>query len=255
MDNRSQQSNQAMEPQTRFNLNDAIRNWQQALAAQPGLAPECCLELESHLRDSIAKLQQRGLNEEESFWLARRRVGSPQKLSEEFDKANPARAWRERLFWMALALLIIRFWTEAWSTLIQVIGNFNRFLPEWVVFYMPLWFQHLAREVPGVGVFLALVFYLPLILFVVAVARGHVSSHGFAALRCLLQHRLWFFVLTAMLLLGMEALWLAVTGVLAPGIQRFVWQQYCLRAVTSLGLVGVLVWFLPAESEHALSRG
>ena len=53
-----------METRTRFNLNAAIENWQQELAAQPGLAPEDRRELESHLSDSVAELRQRGLNEE-----------------------------------------------------------------------------------------------------------------------------------------------------------------------------------------------
>jgi len=79
-----------MENQTRFNLNAAIENWRQELAAQPNLASDDRRELEMHLRDAIAGFQQRGLNEEESFWLARHRVGQPQHLGEEFVKANPA---------------------------------------------------------------------------------------------------------------------------------------------------------------------
>jgi hypothetical protein len=59
-----------MENQTRFDLNAAIENWRQELAAQSGLTPDDRRELETHLRDAIAGFQQRGLNDEESFWLA-----------------------------------------------------------------------------------------------------------------------------------------------------------------------------------------
>lgn len=93
-----------MEDQTRFDLNTAIENWRRELAAQPDLAPDDRRELETHLRDSIAEFQNRGLNDKESFWLARRRIGQPQQLGEEFVKANPAQVWRERAFWMVLAL-------------------------------------------------------------------------------------------------------------------------------------------------------
>ena len=94
-----------METQTRFDLNAAIENWRQELAAQPDLTPDVRRELETHLRDTVAELQRRGLNDEESFWLARRRVGQPKQLAEEFVKANPAMVWRERVFWMAISLV------------------------------------------------------------------------------------------------------------------------------------------------------
>ena len=79
-----------MENQTRYDLNAAVENWRNELAAQPNLASDDRRELETHLRDAIAGFQQRGLNDEESFWLARRRVGQPQQLVEEFVKADPS---------------------------------------------------------------------------------------------------------------------------------------------------------------------
>jgi hypothetical protein len=94
-----------METQTRYDLNAAIENWRMALAAQAGLTAEDRRELETHLRDAIAGFRQRGLNDEESFLLARHRVGQPRQLGEEFVKANPAAVWRERLFWMTISLV------------------------------------------------------------------------------------------------------------------------------------------------------
>jgi len=108
MAGRSQLPVQIMENQTRYDLNAAVENWRNELAAQPNLASDDRRELETHLRDAIAGFQQRGLNDEESFWLARRRVGQPQQIGEEFVKADPAKAWRERIFWMALGIMV--FW-------------------------------------------------------------------------------------------------------------------------------------------------
>jgi hypothetical protein len=105
MAGRSQLPVQIMENQTRFDLNAAIENWRNELAAQPNLASDDRRELETHLRDAIAGFRQRGLNDEESFWLARRRVGQPPQLGEEFVKANPAKICHERIvgiLWMAL---------------------------------------------------------------------------------------------------------------------------------------------------------
>ena len=116
MAGRSQHVEPIMENQTRFDLNAAIENWRQELAAQPNFASDDRRELEAHLRDAVAGFQQRGLNDEESFWLARRRVGQPKQLAEEFAKADPAQVWRERVFWMWLAVFLS-------STLGRMIGS------------------------------------------------------------------------------------------------------------------------------------
>jgi hypothetical protein len=97
-----------MATQTRFDLNAAIENWLNELAAQPQLSSDGRRELEKHLADTMAELRQRGLSEEESFWLACRRIGQPQQLAEEFEKADPNQAWRERVFWMAVGIMV--FW-------------------------------------------------------------------------------------------------------------------------------------------------
>jgi hypothetical protein len=95
-----------MENQTRFDLNAAIESWRQELAGQPNFASDDRRELETHLRDAIAELSRGGLNEDDSFWLARHRVGQPEQLAKEFVKADPAAVWRERVFWMLLAIFL-----------------------------------------------------------------------------------------------------------------------------------------------------
>jgi hypothetical protein len=103
-----------METQTRYDLNAEIENWHAELAVLPNLRAEVRRELETHLRDAIAGFQQRGLNDEESFWLACKRVGRPQQIAGEFLAPDPAKVWRQRLSWMFFGMLginILRFVT------------------------------------------------------------------------------------------------------------------------------------------------
>src|SRR5882724_6695947 len=88
MAGRSQLPVQIMENQTRYDLNAAVENWRNELAAQPNLATDDRRELETHLRDLISEFRRKGLNDEESFRKARQRVGPPRQLGNEFEKAN-----------------------------------------------------------------------------------------------------------------------------------------------------------------------
>ncbi|MGA2870782.1 MAG: permease prefix domain 1-containing protein [Verrucomicrobiota bacterium] len=118
-----------MENQTRFDLNTALENWRTELAAQPSLSAENQRELETHLRDTFAELKARGLSEEESFWLARRRVGQTHQLAAEFVKADSTQIWRDRVFWMTVALLTYSSWSYLTSVsinaVIMMIGNWH----------------------------------------------------------------------------------------------------------------------------------
>jgi len=114
-----------MENQTRFDLNAAVESWRQELATQPNLASDDRRELETHLRDAIAGFQQRGLNDEESFWLARRRVGQPEKVGEEFKKANSTINRRESVFWVAFVVLAVPMWFLGKMGFRQLFVNFR----------------------------------------------------------------------------------------------------------------------------------
>jgi hypothetical protein len=132
MAGRSQHPVQIMENQTRFNLNAAIENWRHELASQPNLASDDRRELETHLRDAIAGFQKRGLNDEESFWLARRRVGQPQQLGEEFVKADPAKVWRERILWIAVGTVGCYELTTGQDVLSNLLDPFGRHTGAWL---------------------------------------------------------------------------------------------------------------------------
>ena len=167
MADRSQHPRQIMETQTRYNLNAAIENWRTELVAQAGLTPEVRCELETHLRDAIAGFQQRGLNDEESFWLARRRVGQPQKLGEEFAKTDPAKVWRERAFWAVLILSAFQLWNTACPYLLRKLAfNHDSRWP------LPFWDNHgtlLAISFPTV------VYFIPVFGFVILFAMGRMN--------------------------------------------------------------------------------
>jgi hypothetical protein len=158
---------QIMETQTRFDLDAAIAKWQQELAAQADLTPIVRRELETHLRDTVRELQGRGLNNEESFWLARRRVGRPQQLNEEFAKADPNNLWRDRAFWMAVVLLGMHLW----STLCHPLGVYRissesrlqNVMPDWLLVHSPFWLRVLPLLPLLEGVILVMGF-IPLVV-------------------------------------------------------------------------------------------
>jgi len=58
------------------------------------------VELESHLRESIADLVAKGLREREAFMIASLRLGTPDMLSREFCKVNGNYVWKGRTIWM-----------------------------------------------------------------------------------------------------------------------------------------------------------
>jgi hypothetical protein len=89
-----------------FDLNQAIQQWRESLNASPAFRRENLDELESHLRDSIANLGQRGLAADEAFLIATRRVGSGAALGAEFGKINAQRIWLNRGLWMLIGIQI-----------------------------------------------------------------------------------------------------------------------------------------------------
>lgn len=104
-----------------FDLNQAIVQWRAALAAQPNLRNSDADELEDHLREEIAGLTAGGLSEEEAFFVAARRLGTPQDLSGEFAIADPVQRRTFRLSWMIIGALALAFlWLAA-----DIVTNFG----------------------------------------------------------------------------------------------------------------------------------
>ena len=89
-----------------FNLDERMAAWRQSLLAREAFTPDCVRELEVHVRDAITDLTSKGLSEDEAVWIATRRLGPAEALAAEFEKVDPGRLWRQRIFWMAFGLLL-----------------------------------------------------------------------------------------------------------------------------------------------------
>jgi hypothetical protein len=236
-----------MENQTRFDLNAAIENWRNELAAQPNLAPDDRRELETHLRDSIAGFQQRGLNEEESFWLARRRVGQPQQLGEEFVKADPPKVWRERVFWMAAGALTALFFFATTMPLTAIIGyclpSVGKTVDEPTLSIMLWGFQIFG------------------ITFLIT--RGNMNLQS-PLLASLIKDRFHFAIMTISVLLAAETFcatimfWVYVASGNVHGFDGgpfvFIGNYMFVSLALELVPVALLIWLLPAQNRKAPKR-
>jgi hypothetical protein len=223
-----------MENQTRYDLNAAIESWRNELAAQPNLASDDRRELETHLRDAIAGFQQRGLNDEESFWLARKRVGQMQPLGEEFEKADPTKIWRERVFWMAAGVLTIWmlgqivFSVEIITRWI-VSPQWNRFIVEYSFWLIPL-------EIFAIGAFFA--------------SRWFVKLSRF--FEWLVQKR-WRLITSYFCLVIFSSLqWAEVQIETLKWIN--VWHDFLTKIILTSGFLLLLIWLMPPQNRKTPKR-
>ena len=74
-----------------FDLERTIREWRKTLFKDPGLEENHIIELEEGLREEIEELVDGGMNEEEAFGRAARKVVSPEVLGTEFYKVRTIR--------------------------------------------------------------------------------------------------------------------------------------------------------------------
>jgi len=243
-----------MENQTRFDLNAAVEKWRQELAAQPKLASDDRRELETHLRDAIADFQQRGLNDEECFWLARRRAGQPQELGEEFVKANPAKLYRERAFWLAFGLLIYRLWNMLASSLITPLSmrvhpgeRYGHLFPDWVSFYLPGWlrdlslapmFQYSIDSINIVLVLTALIF----------VARGKLEKLR-SVFEVIFNNRLRFVIIAMLSLFVVSGVSNLIFNSLCDEMLRGKFLgTYFYSAFWSAWIILIVAWLMPSQN-------
>ena len=243
----SQHVEQIMENETRFNLNAAVENWRNELATQPNLASDDRHELEMHLRDAIAGFQQRGLNDEESFWLARRRVGQPQQLCEEFVKTDPAKVWRERILWICMAVFLLGILNDVIGSLIRAM------LP--IKVSSPLDLLSMIYEIPFLSSIL-----IPLII-VILVKFGKMIPL-FSKLALLVKSRLRF-AITALILIAISAT--ISTGASAmynarinyPADHSFlipIWQGFYSDYIYKFIVVLLIVWLIPEQNQEPPKR-
>ena len=82
-----------------------IEQWRASLAGSDSLRQSDVTELETHLREEIEHLKTSGLRDDEAFLVARRRLGEPAALEEEFLKVSPHRRITSHLSWMTVGVL------------------------------------------------------------------------------------------------------------------------------------------------------
>lgn len=72
-----------------------IRQWRGYLEGRRRMRTEEVDELESHLRDQIADLEDRGLDGDESFLVAVKRMGATDAIAHEFAREHSDRLWKQ----------------------------------------------------------------------------------------------------------------------------------------------------------------
>ncbi len=80
-----------------FDLEAEVRKWKNYLTISGSLTYSNLQELESLLRDNIEGLAEQGLEQEEAFLLAVRRLGNVALLDEEFAKVSTGDMWKQLL--------------------------------------------------------------------------------------------------------------------------------------------------------------
>jgi hypothetical protein len=90
-----------------FDLELNIEGWKRALLAREAMLAEHVDELEDHLREEMARLRALSLSDEESFFVARRRVGDVDALAVEYAKVVGRGTRRGELQWMLLGFALL----------------------------------------------------------------------------------------------------------------------------------------------------
>jgi hypothetical protein len=76
-------------------LEEQIGQWRLYLQRRRAIRPPDVEELEGHLRDQVASLQDAGLAEDEAFLIAVKRIGSLDAVSREFAREHSERLWKQ----------------------------------------------------------------------------------------------------------------------------------------------------------------
>ena len=248
-----------MKAQTRYDLNAAIENWRSELAAQVSLTAEIRRELETHLRDAIIGFQQRGLNDEESFWLACKRVGQPPQLGEEFFKADPVKIWRERAFWIVIVVTVFQLWIKISPHLWEKIA-----FPHWnhhdaSTAQPASWLQYVLLSSNGVlsyPLFQMLCNILPVFCFVIFFAKGRMNWVD-RAFRFIFRSRIQFVLMSLALVLVFNYYDDSV-GALTTVAGNNWFFQYCTNVLfTNLWpftLIILITWLMPSQNRKTPKR-
>lgn len=112
-----------------FNLNNRILNWKNSLKSRDSFTNENIDELESHLNEQICDLNLAGLNDEEAFWVAQKRIGTIQNLDIEYTKVNSLNIFKKKIHWMLTGVIMFMlyiFIVDSVSNALSTIGLLYR---------------------------------------------------------------------------------------------------------------------------------
>ena len=126
-----------MENSPAFDLNRAIHDWRTGLSTSSALQRDCLDELETHLKDSIVTLVEKGLSEDEAFLIAVRRCGTQKQIQTEFSKCGARESlvevWFFRTAWIVVGSLTLIngycFWQRGAVVRDVILGEHSLGLP------------------------------------------------------------------------------------------------------------------------------
>ncbi len=93
-------------------LEQAISDWRRKMFLAGLQRPEVLDELESHLREDVARQIQSGTNEQAAFETAAQRIGQTKLIKMEFKKIE-TKNWNRPLVWSARGLFVLSFFLPA----------------------------------------------------------------------------------------------------------------------------------------------
>jgi hypothetical protein len=103
-------------------------------------------ELESHLREEIDSLTQKGILEDEAFVIAVHRLGDEDGLEKEFHKINSGMIWKRGIFWMLGGYFLI----NVFVTLIYTVQSAYMLWIHWGDLPIPFMSPYRLLIIPGI---------------------------------------------------------------------------------------------------------
>lgn len=111
-----------MESTSKFNLEKSLAQWKNSLYQDDSLTEDTIAELESHLLEETDELRAKGLDEEEAFFVARKRLGDTGILIQEFEKVDDNVLSFNRIRFLVLGILFSWFLTHFAQTIFLISG-------------------------------------------------------------------------------------------------------------------------------------
>ena len=116
-----------METSGQFQLELAVDSYFQQLQLKGNYTPDDITELKSHLLDEVDALQQKQLDKEEAFMVAKKRLGKEEVLNREYTKVNGLRFYNRDLFITALSICTFLFLFYFYSLVTDAIRQASYF--------------------------------------------------------------------------------------------------------------------------------